>query len=158
MDNAKYEIKVERNLMIPLSDGATLAADLYGPDADGSFPALISFYPYHKDDLIGGAYEHPRRYFAERGYNVLLIDFRGLGSSDGIPHRAMDRGEGRDGAEAVEWIAEQPWCDGNVGMFGMSYGGISSLKVAYEQPPHLRAIAPIMGTNDIYLDYLYSGG
>jgi putative CocE/NonD family hydrolase len=69
----------------------------------------------------------------------------------------MDRGEGRDGAEAVEWIAAQQWCDGNVGMFGMSYGGISSLKVAFEQPPHLKAIVPIMGTDDIYVDYLYSG-
>ncbi len=158
MEIAKYEVKVERNVLIPLSDGATLAADLYRPDADGGFPALFSFYPYHKDDLIGAATEFQRRYFAARGYNVLLIDFRGLGGSDGIPHPAMDRGEGRDGAEAVEWIAAQPWCDGNVGMFGMSYGGISSLKVAFEQPPHLKAIAPIMGTNDIYLDYLYSGG
>ncbi len=158
MENEKYQVRVERNLLIPLRDGATLAADLYRPDADGAFPALLSFYPYHKDDLIGAANEFPRRYFAARGYNVLLIDFRGLGSSDGIVHQAMDRAEGRDGAEAVEWIAEQPWCDGNVGMFGMSYGGISSLKVAFEQPPHLKAIVPIMGTDDIYIDYLYSGG
>ncbi|MGC1679669.1 MAG: CocE/NonD family hydrolase [Candidatus Binataceae bacterium] len=158
MGNEQYQVKVDRNLLIPLRDGATLAADLYRPDADGPFPALLSFYPYHKDDLIGAANEFPRRYFAACGYAVLLIDFRGLGSSDGIVHEAMDRGEGRDGAEAVEWIASQSWCDGNVGMFGMSYGGISSLKVAFEQPPHLKAIAPIMGTNDIYLDYIYSGG
>lgn len=158
MKNEQYQVKVERNLLIPLRDGATLAADLYRPDADGPFPALLSFYPYHKDDLIGAANEFPRRYFAACGYAVLLIDFRGLGSSDGIVHEAMDRGEGRDGAEAVEWIAAQPWCDGNVGMFGMSYGGISSLKVAFEQPPHLKAIVPIMGTNDIYVDFLYSGG
>ncbi|MGC1344333.1 MAG: CocE/NonD family hydrolase [Candidatus Binataceae bacterium] len=158
MNDEKYEVKVDRNLMIALRDGTTLAADLYRPNADGAFPALLSFYPYHKDDLIGAMNEFPRRYFAARGYAVLLIDFRGLGSSDGIVHEAMDRGEGRDGAEAVEWIAAQSWCDGNVGMFGMSYGGISSLKVAFEQPPHLKAIVPIMGTNDIYLDYLYSGG
>lgn len=154
----KYQIRVVRNLFIPMRDGATLAADLYCPDADGEFPALLSFYPYHKDDLIGAMNEFPRRYLASRGYAVLLIDFRGLGSSDGIVHQAMDRAEGRDGAEAVEWIAAQPWCDGNVGMFGMSYGGITSLKVAFEHPPHLKAIAPIMGTDDIYLDYLYSGG
>lgn len=158
MEHDKYQVKVERNLFIPLRDGARLAADLYRPDADGPFPALLSFYPYHKDDLIGAMNEYPRRYFAERGYAVLLIDFRGLGSSDGIVHQAMDRGEGRDGAEAVEWIAAQPWCDGNVGMFGLSYGGITSLKVAFEQPPHLKAIVPIMGTNDIFVDYLYSGG
>ncbi len=68
MENEKYQVKVERNLFIPLRDGATLAADLYRPDADGAFPALLSFYPYHKDDLIGAANEFPRRYFAARGY------------------------------------------------------------------------------------------
>lgn len=145
MENEKYQVIVERNLFIPLRDGVTLAADLYRPDVDGAFPALLSFYPYHKDDLIGAANEFPRRYFAARGYAVLLIDFRGLGSSDGIVHEAMDRGEGRDGAEAVEWIAAQRCCDGNVGMFGMSYGGISSLKVAFEQPPHLKAIVFLPG-------------
>ncbi len=67
MEIAKYEVKVERNVLIPLSDGATLAADLYRPDADGGFPALFSFYPYHKDDLIGAATEFQRRYFAARG-------------------------------------------------------------------------------------------
>src|SRR5260370_41925031 len=104
----KNQVNVERNIVIPPRDAATLAADLYRPDADGAFPALLSFYPYHKDDLIGAANEFPRRYFAERGYAVLLIDFRGLGSSDGIVHEAMDRGEGRDGAEGGEWSPATP--------------------------------------------------
>ncbi len=111
MENEKYQVKVERNLLIPLRDGATLAADLYRPDADGAFPALLSFYPYHKDDLIGAANEFPRRYFAARGYNVLLIDFRGLGSSDGIVHQAMDRAEGSPrsrGATATSACSECP--------------------------------------------------
>ncbi|MGO9602721.1 MAG: CocE/NonD family hydrolase [Candidatus Binataceae bacterium] len=153
-----HEIVIERNLLIPLSDGATLSADLYRPAGKGPFPALLSFYPYHKDDFIGAMNEEPRRYFAARGYAHLLIDFRGLGGSSGVAWPAMDRGEGRDGAEAVEWIARQPWCDGNVGMWGLSYGGISSLKVGAENPPHLRAIVPIQGSADIYHDYLYPGG
>jgi uncharacterized protein len=153
-----HPIEIERNLVIPLPDGATLSADLYRPAGKGPFPALLSFYPYHKDDFIGAANEAPRRYFAAHGYAHLLVDFRGLGGSTGVAWDAMDRGEGRDGAEAVEWIARQPWCDGNVGMWGLSYGGISSLKVGAENPPHLKAIAPIQGSADIYHDYVYPGG
>jgi hypothetical protein len=154
----RYDVRVERNLLIPLSDGASLAADLYLPDAPGRFPALVSYYPYHKDDFIGAGSEHPRRYFAERGYASLLIDFRGLGNSDGVVWDAMDPREAPDGAETVEWAARQPWCDGNVGMWGMSYGGITSFKTAALQPPHLKAIVPIMGSLDIYHDFLYPGG
>ena len=156
--NELHEIVIERNLSIPLSDGATLSADFYRPAGKGPFPALMSFYPYHKDDFIGAMNEAPRRYFAARGYACLLVDFRGLGGSSGVAWPAMDEREGRDGAAAIEWIARQPWCDGNVGMWGLSYGGISSLKVAAENPPHLRAIIPMEGTADIYHDYLYPGG
>jgi putative CocE/NonD family hydrolase len=152
------EIEIERNLLIPLRDGAQLSADLYRPAGKGRFPTLMSFYPYHKDDFIGAMNEAPRLYFAARGYAHLLIDFRGLGGSSGVAWEAMDRGEGRDGAEAVEWAAKQPWSDGNVGMWGLSYGAISSLKVAAEKPPHLKAIAPIQGTVDIYRDYIFPGG
>lgn len=157
-DDGVREIVIERNLLIPLSDGAELSADLYRPAGAGPFPALLSFYPYHKDDMIGGMLEGPRRYFAERGYAHLLIDFRGLGGSSGIAWDAMDRREGVDGAQAVEWIARQKWCDGNVGMWGLSYGGISSLKVAAENPPHLKAIVPMQGSADIYRDYIAPGG
>lgn len=154
----RYNVRVERNLLIPLSDGAQLAADLYMPDAPGQYPALVSFYPYHKDDLIAALFEYPRRYFAERGYACLLVDFRGLGNSSGVVWDAMDPHEATDGAEMVEWAARQSWCDGNVGMWGMSYGGITSFKTAAEQPPHLKAIVPIMGSLDIYHDFLYPGG
>ena len=153
-----HAIRTERNLLIPLSDGAQLAADLYLPDEPGQYPALVSFYPYHKDDLIAAIFEYPRRYFAERGYACLLVDFRGLGNSSGTVWDAMDQREATDGAEMVEWAAQQPWCDGNVGMWGMSYGGITSFKTAAQQPSHLKAIAPIMGSLDIYHDFIYPGG
>lgn len=157
-NGSNREIVIARNLLIPLPDGATLSADLYRPAGPGPFPALLSFYPYHKDDMIGAMNEAPRRYFAENGYACLLIDFRGLGGSSGVAWEAMDRREGIDGAAAVEWIARQKWCDGNVGMWGLSYGGISSLKVAAEKPPHLKAIVPMQGSVDIYRDYLHPGG
>ncbi len=157
-DEVRNEIVIERNLLIPLKDGASLCADLYRPAGKGPFPALMSFYPYHKDDMIGASFEAPRRYFAERGYAHLLVDFRGLGGSDGVAWEAMHREEGVDGAQACEWIAHQSWCDGNVGMWGLSYGGISSLKVAAENPPHLKAIIPIQGSANIYADYIAPGG
>ena len=112
-DEARNEIVIERNLLIPMKDGASLSADLYRPAGNGKFPALMSFYPYHKDDMIGASFEASRRYFAQRGYAHLLIDFRGLGGSDGVAWEAMHRNEGVDGAEACEWIARQSWCDGN---------------------------------------------
>ena len=103
----RNEIVIERNLLIPMKDGASLSADLYRPAGTGKFPALMSFYPYHKDDMIGASFEASRRYFAERGYAHLLIDFRGLGGSDGVAWEAMHRQEGVDGAQACEWIAHQ---------------------------------------------------
>ena len=151
-------VRAERNLAIPLRDGTTLRADLFRPEGVERCPVLVSYYPYHKDDLIGSFCEFPRRYFAERGYANLLVDFRGLGSSEGVAWHAMDAREDLDGAEVVEWAARQPWSDGNVGVWGVSYGGITALKIAARQPPHLKAIVPIYASGDIYRDYVYPGG
>jgi putative CocE/NonD family hydrolase len=135
-----------------------LRSGLVSADASGLFPTLVSYYPYKKDDLISSSFEYPRCYFAEHGYANLLVDFRGLGSSDGVVWKAMDPREADDGAEMVEWAARQPWCDGNVGMWGMSYGGITSFKTSAIQPLHLTAIVPIRGSLDIYHDFIYPGG
>jgi uncharacterized protein len=152
------QIKVERGLTIPLSDGNRLAADLFRPTGEGRFPTLISFYPYRKDDFIGAMLGPAMSYFAAQGYAHLLVDFRGVGSSTGVAWETMDRREGRDGAEVVEWAASQSWSSASVGMWGLSYGGYSSLKTAAEAPPHLKAIVPIEGGTDIYRDYLFPGG
>ena len=149
--------RVERNLLVPLSDGETLAADAYLPAEDPS-PAVVSYYPYHKDGLIGAFFDYANRYFAERGYAAVLADFRGTGGSGGLAGEAMNAGEADDGAELVEWVADQPWCDGSVGMWGLSYGGITSFKTAALRPPGLKAIAPVIGAADTYLDWVYPGG
>lgn len=153
-----HSVRVERNVLIPLSDGVRLAGDLFLPESAGRVPALVSYYPYHKDDLIGALFDHPNRYFAARGYASLLVDLRGLGSSEGVAWEVGDPREGIDGAEIVEWAAAQPWCDGSVGMWGMSYGGITSFKTAALRPPHLKAIVPMNGCLDHYDDLLYPGG
>lgn len=152
------EVVVDRNVLIPLHDGVRLAGDLFRPADVGRYPTLVSYYPYHKDDVIGSRLDHPNRYFARRGYAVLLVDFRGLGSSEGIRWEHMDPREGEDGAEIVEWAAAQPWSDGNVGMWGMSYGGASTLYAASNRPAHLRAAVAVAGDVDIYHEINYPGG
>ena len=153
-----FGVRLERNVLIPLTDGVSLAGDLFLPDAPGPHPALVSYYPYHKDDLIGALFDHPNRYFAACGYASVLVDLRGLGNSDGVAWDVGDPREASDGAEIVEWAARQSWCDGNVGMWGMSYGGITSFKTAAVAPPHLKAIVPMNGGLDHYHDIVYPGG
>ena len=150
--------RVQRNVLIALSDGTELAGDLYLPEGDGPWPALLSYYPYHKDDVIGGACEYARRFFTARGYASLLVDFRGTGSSGGVFTENFDTvQEARDGAEAVEWAAAQEWCSGSVGAYGISYGGIMALAIASLRPPHLKAIAPMYGPSDVRSEWIAPG-
>ena len=159
MAAAEASVVVERNLLVPLPDGAHLAADLYRLPGDGPWPAIVDYLPYHKDGRGGRLdVEAVNRYFAARGYAALTVDFRGLGSSSGVNPFPFDPQEGRDGHVAVEWVAAQPWCDGNVGMWGVSYGGITALAVAATRPPHLRAIIPIHAGADLYHDVIAPGG
>ena len=159
MTSLNGAVTVERNLLIPLSDGVRLAADCYRPEAPGRWPAILTFIPYHKDGRGGRLdVEAVNRYFAARGYAALTVDFRGLGNSEGVNRFPFDPQEARDGHEVVEWIAGQPWCDGNVGMWGVSYGGITALSVAATRPPHLKAIVPIHASADLYHDVVAPGG
>lgn len=148
------EIRIERNHLIPLPDGTTLAADLYAPQGEGPFATLVSLYPYHKDGLIGCMFEYARRYFAQHGYASLLVDLRGLGNSDGVAWEPLDAREGEDGVEIIEWAARQDWCDGNIGMWGFSYGGTTSLQTASRRPKNLKAIAPIQTLSNIYRELI----
>jgi hypothetical protein len=140
-------MRLERNLLIPLPDGTTLAADLSLPDAREPVPALVSYTPYGKGDIAAAEVERPSAYFAERGFASLLVDFRGFGDSSGRAG-GRERGDGGDGAEIVAWAACQPWCDGNVGMWGVSASAVSAFATAAAQPPHLRAAVMIMGFPD----------
>jgi len=141
---AKYDAKVVKNVLIPMRDGVQLACDVYMPDTAGKFPAVLTIYPYHKDGLIGKVIvTEELRAFAPRGYVYVLLDMRGTGNSEG-QSGFMRFQQWEDGYDAVEWIAQQPWCNGNVGMCGWSYGGFTSINVASLNPPHLKAIVPVM--------------
>jgi putative CocE/NonD family hydrolase len=154
-----YETELVKNCLIPMSDGVTLAADLYRPRVDEPVPALMSFYPYHKDDDMGpGYFEGALRALAQAGYACLLVDVRGTGSSGGHTAFPQMERERRDYHEAVEWVAGQPWCDGEVGVWGLSYGSIAALLTAVENPPHLGAVAAFHGARVISDDFLCTGG
>jgi predicted acyl esterase len=97
-------------------------------------------------------------YIVPRGYAHVIADIRGTGYSGGEYAGVFSQKEGEDGYDLVEWIAQQPWCDGNVGMVGMSYFGGIQPRVAIEQPPHLKAIMPVAAWTDTYRHVMYHGG
>ena len=149
------------NLWIRLPDGAQLAARVWLPeDAEADpVPALFELIPYRKSD--GTTHRDSLRapYYAGHGYAVLRVDMRGSGDSDGVLLDEYTTQEHDDAVAAIAWIARQPWCDGNVGMMGISWGGFNSLQVAARQPPELKAILVIGFTDDRYADDVhYMGG
>lgn len=129
-----------RGISVPMRDGAALRADLWLPDTPKPCPALICRTPYGK-----GRDEGELRFAARaagRGYAVLMQDVRGRYASGGVFEPHVD--EGRDGFDSIEWTASQPWCDGRVATFGLSYPGCVQWLAALERPPHLLAMAPAM--------------
>jgi putative CocE/NonD family hydrolase len=140
-----HMVEIRRDVRIPTANPqATLSADLYLPAGTDPVPALVTVIPYRKDFLGGISLHAALRCFAERGYACLLVDSRGTGSSDGLPRPKFDSGEGDDAVAAIEWAAAQPWCTGNVGMWGISIGGFATMRAASRRPPNLKAIIPIM--------------
>ena len=156
------QIDIRYNVRIPMRDGITLSANLWLPIAqhpDEKFPAILEMIPYRKDDWRAPSDHQRGDYFAQRGFAFCRLDIRGTGSSDGIALDEYLPDETQDGYEAVEWLAAQPWCNGSVGMWGISYGGFTAIQVAMLQPPHLKAIVPMYATDDRYLDDVhYIGG
>jgi hypothetical protein len=144
-----------REVFIPMPDGVRLAADLFLPEGGGRrerFPVLLEYLPYRKDESRGR--NHPLyQYFVRRGYVVARVDIRGTGRSGGrlIEHEYTDR-EQEDGEALIAWLARQPFSNGNVGMFGISWGGFNAIHMAMRNPPALKAILAIDATDDLYQD------
>jgi uncharacterized protein len=128
-----------------------LSADLIRPDVDGEYPAIVEYHPYRKDDNSRSSLNW-HHYFAQRGFVGVRLDVRGSGGSDGFSTDEYVPQEQEDGYDAIEWLAGQTWCNGNIGMFGASYGGFTAIQVAMLQPPHLKAIVPLYATDDRYTD------
>ena len=161
----RHEVTTDWDVRITVRDGVELSANIWRPvpraddPAATRFPAILELIPYGKDNWRRNADVGRGEYFARRGYAFCRVDVRGTGTSGGIAFDEYTEAETRDGAECVEWLAAQDWCDGNVAMWGISYGGFTSIQVAKLRPPHLRAIVPIMATDDRYTtDVHYIGG
>jgi putative CocE/NonD family hydrolase len=141
---------VDVDVPVPMHDGIALATNVWRPEGPGPFPVLLVRTPYGKDDA--GTYGNPKLpdvfAFVEAGYAVVAQDVRGTSRSPGTfePHTH----EGRDGVDTLMWLAEQPWCDGAVGMWGGSYMGFTQWQAAMRGAPALRAIAPVMSSADPY--------
>ena len=158
------QVEVRRDVRIPVRDGLELSANLWLPvpvlTAGGDrFPAILEMIPYRKDDWRWASDEARGQWLATRGFAFCRLDIRGTGSSPGIAMGEYTLEETRDGYDAVEWLAAQPWSNGNVGMWGISWGGFAAIQVAMLRPPHLRAIVPVYASDDRYTDDVhYIGG
>jgi putative CocE/NonD family hydrolase len=148
-------ITLERNVACTLSDGTILRSDHYYPVQPGPHPTLLMRQPYGRDIASTVVYAHPA-WFARRGYNVVIQDVRGRGTSTGdfYPFRH----EGRDGAETIAWLRSRPESNGRIGMYGFSYQGATQLLAAAEQPEGLECIAPAMTACDLYAGWFYHHG
>jgi uncharacterized protein len=152
------DVQTVRDLAIPLADGTRLSGDLCRPAGQRAGPVLVSYYPYRTDDIIGSLFEGTRIGLARRGYATLFADMTGTGASDGNYAESFDLPrEGRDCADIIEWAARQDWCDGRVGAWGVSYGGMNALAAAAHRPPHLRALVAVYATTDMYRDTIAPG-
>ena len=138
---------------IPMRDGVVLRADVLLPSGNGPFPVLVYRTPYGEKNALREytTFQHAR----ERGYAVVVQDVRGRYGSDGVfvPYQ----NEGRDGYDTIEWAAKQPWSNGKVGTFGLSYPGAVQWLAAVESPPHLAAMVPAMVFSS-HRNFFYAGG
>jgi len=146
---------MEKDIAIPMRDGVVLRADSTRPDTAEPLPVILVRLPYGKGTLAMQAYAEAQR-LAAAGYIVVHQDTRGRFASEGEFYPFRD--EAQDGYDSVEWCAAQPWSTGAVGMTGGSYFGATQWLAAIAQPPHLRAIFPIVTSSDYYEGWTYRGG
>ena len=163
-------IAIDKDVDVPMRDGARLKADVFRPDVAGRYPAILNLGPYQKDkpwippDTLE---EKPNphmnwetvnpEWWVPRGYACVRVDGRGSGKSPG-QCEPWSPAEAVDFYDAIEWAAAQPWCNGKVGLNGISYYAINQWFVANLQPPSLHAIIPWEGFADLYRDALFHGG
>ncbi len=181
---APPSILAEWDVPITMRDGVTLRANVFRPKSDAPVPVIMSAHPYGKDKIpsrskSGRSPNFQYRLFPQpdeivisdwtsweapdpavlvpRGYAVINCDLRGAGTSEGVGEFFSDI-EGRDYYDLIEWAAAQAWSNGRIGLDGVSYLAISQYFAAVQHPPHLAAICPWEGFNDVYRDFVYPGG
>lgn len=183
MHETTHGMRIIWDAPVPMSDGTILRADVFLPEQPGRYPAILSHGCYGKGILFQEGYPNqwnqmvsdfpeilegssgdfqaweladPER-FVPHGYAVVRVDSRGSGNSEGVRH-LWGHQEALDYAEAIDWAGEQEWCDGSVGLLGISYYAAYQWQVAALQPKHLKAIVPWEGTSDLYREFYHHGG
>ncbi len=154
---AEYDVAVDRDVMIRMRDGVSLAADVYRPargdePAPGRFPTLLTRTPYNK----GNGNSDLAKWYAGRGYVVVMNDVRGRYGSEGVWRMMVD--DPKDGYDVVEWIARQEWSDGKVGTFGTSYPGGTQHALAEMNPEHLTTMVPVDALSNCGVSGMRHGG
>jgi uncharacterized protein len=155
------KVRTIEHTWIPMPDGIRLAARIWLPEdaQPAPVPAILDFLPYRQGDLMAARDAALYPYLAARGYACARVDLRGTGNSEGIIHDEYTPQELQDGCDVIAWLAAQPWCDGNVGMTGISWGGFNSLQVAALRPAALRAVLTLCASDNRYADDVhYRGG
>ena len=156
-----HSIREIENIWIPMSDGVRLAARIWLPvqAEDEPVPAILEYIPYRKNDGTAERDSIRQPYIAGHGYACVRVDMRGSGDSDGILYDEYLPQEQDDALEVLAWLARQPWCTGDVGIIGKSWGGFNGLQIAARRPPQLKAIITVCSTDDRYADDVhYMGG
>jgi putative CocE/NonD family hydrolase len=148
-----HDIRYLYDLKCPLRDGVKLSTDVYLPSVSGRWPVIFLRTPY---ETTHAPHIEWAVWWARRGYAVAIQDDRGKYESEGTFYAYHD--DGRDGHDALAWIADQPWCDGKIGMSGRSYGGIVQWQLAPYRSPHLAALAPQVIMGDYFGDCHRIGG
>ncbi len=152
-------VRMVENDWIPVSGGDRLAVQLWIPNTARPAPVVLEYIPYRKRDRYRGYGQYWGRRLASFGIAYARVDTRGSGDSTGVLTDEYLPQEHSDAAEAIAWLAAQPWCNGAVGMRGVSWGGFSALQAAALAPPALKAIMPMCASDMRYTDDAhYIGG
>ncbi|MEO1602530.1 MAG: CocE/NonD family hydrolase, partial [Pseudomonadota bacterium] len=146
------------HLWIEMPDGVRLAARLWLPEGAGPVPAILEYIPYRKADMVRPRDERNHPFFAAHGYACIRVDMRGSGDSEGHMPDMYCQHEVDDARHVIDWLSEQPWCNGRVGMFGTSWGGTASLQASVDAPEALKAIIAVCATHDRYTDDIHHMG
>ncbi|MCA1666220.1 MAG: CocE/NonD family hydrolase, partial [Thermomicrobia bacterium] len=149
MDDCRYVPPRPRATM---RDGVVLAADVYRPAGPGPYPTLLQRTPYDKQNAPAAFILRA----AGSGYAVVVQDVRGRFASEGTFLAFVN--ERQDGYDTLEWLCAQPWCDGNIGMFGGSYVGLTQWQAAISGHPALKALIPNVTAADYHAGWAYQGG
>jgi predicted acyl esterase len=179
ISESKYRTTIERDVKIKMTDGTEINADIFRPESNEKFPAIFGFHPYDQaaqtapmttNSFSTNFFKHPQQEkgnayieagdpdaYVRRGYVYVIANVRGTGKSGG-KYPFLSPPEAQDGCEIIEWIARQPWCTGNVGMFGVSYFAWIQLFIAALNPPHLKCFFAPWAATDCYRDFIYRGG